>query len=131
MPKFLIVTRFSIMLILYLVRYLLSKCFKLLQGKFPHSKQNFALPFRKIAQFLILHRTRVTGLSVSVPLQPGHLFFSLTYAIQMPQFIPQGAIRKHLFNSFVIDHYFLFASAAPTAILIAGITRYLNPICAK
>ena len=54
-------------------------------------------------QFLILHRTRVTGLSVSVSLQPGHLFFFLKYAIQTPQFIPQGATREYLFKDLIVQ----------------------------
>jgi hypothetical protein len=36
--------------------------------------------------------TRVFGLSLSSPRQPGHGFFSLVNARQRPQFIPQGAI---------------------------------------
>lgn len=93
------------MLIEYLARYLLSSCLTLSQGKSPHSKQYFALPVRKIVQVLILHRIRVIGFFVSALLQPGHLFFSLKYAIQIPQFIPQGAIRENLFK----DSIFFFS----------------------
>lgn len=84
--------------ILYLVLYLLSKCSKFPQGTFSHSKQNFASPFLKNSQILILHCILVTGLFVSSPLQPGHLFFSRRYALQIPQFIPQGATRERSFN---------------------------------
>ena len=73
-PNSLIYSRFSIMLILYLVRYLSSNCFNLLQGNFLHSKQNCALPFSKVGQCLIcLHLELVTS---NIP-QPGHLFLSL------------------------------------------------------
>jgi hypothetical protein len=51
--------------------------------------------------------------------------------MQMPQFIPQGAIRETLFKDSIISSYFLFPNAAPTVTLIAGITRSLNPICVK
>ena len=74
-PIFLMDSRFSSMLILYLVRYLTSKCFKMLQGYFLHLKQNLAFPFWNSSQVLILHTTRVTDLLASAPLQPGHLFF--------------------------------------------------------
>jgi hypothetical protein len=36
--------------------------------------------------------TRVFGLTLSSPRQPGHAFLSLVYAQQRRQFIPQGAI---------------------------------------
>jgi len=35
---------------------------------------------------------------MSAALQPGHLFFSLKYAVQIAQFIPQGAISEILFK---------------------------------
>jgi len=38
------------------------------------------------------------ALSVSALLHPGHLFCSLKYAMQMPQFMPQGATSEYLFN---------------------------------
>jgi hypothetical protein len=41
---------------------------------------------------LIRQVTRVFGLSLSSPRQPGQAFFSLVCAIQRRQFIPQGAI---------------------------------------
>jgi hypothetical protein len=37
------------------------------------------------------------ALLVSGALQPAQVFFSLRYAMQMPQFIPQGAISEILF----------------------------------
>ena len=76
-PNSLIFLRFSIMLISYLVLYLLSKCSRLPQGNFSHWKQYFDLPFWNTSQVLILHLVRVTGLWVSEPLQPVHLFFPL------------------------------------------------------
>jgi hypothetical protein len=125
-PFFLMHLRFSISLILYFVLYLLSKCFRFLQGKSVHSKQNFTLLFLICPQFLILHLAILTGISVLRNLHPGHLFFSRKYAEQIPQFIPQGAISE----DFIVI-YFLLAKAAPTAILIAGIAKYLKPICVK
>ncbi len=95
-PWSLINTRFSISLILYPVRYLLSKCFRVSHGKSSHSKQYFALPFRNVLQFLILHCRQLADLLETWSLQPGHLFLSLKYAEQIPQFIPHGAIRKIL-----------------------------------
>jgi len=76
-PKFFIYSKFSIMFILYLVLYLVSKCFNFSHGYFPHSKQNFLLLLLKASQFLILHLTRVTRLFISGPRHPGHLFLSL------------------------------------------------------
>ena len=43
-------------------------------------------------QVLIWHATRVFGLMLLSPRQPGHAFLSLVYAQQRRQFIPQGAI---------------------------------------
>jgi hypothetical protein len=55
-------------------------------------KQYLTLPCRIFSQFLIRQVTRVFGLTLSSPRQPGHAFFSRVYAIQIRQFIPQGAI---------------------------------------
>lgn len=106
MPCSFIFSRFSIMLMAYLIRYLLSKCLRLSQGTFSHSKQNLPLSFWKNGQFFILHFMRVMGLFVSFTLQPGHLFFSLKYAMQIPQFIPQGAINIILLFSFMLTTEF-------------------------
>lgn len=91
-PYFLIFSRFSIILILYLVRYLLSSLFNLSHGNVSHPKQNPAPSFCKLAQFFMLHLVQLADLLISGPLQPGHLFLSRRYAMQMPQFIPHGAI---------------------------------------
>jgi len=107
-PILRIFSRFSIMLIAYLVRYRLSKCFICSQGNSSHEKQNFALVFRKNSHFLILHRARVTDVSTRICLQPGHVFFSLKYAMQMPQFIPQGAMSEILFTDAIVS-FFQFA----------------------
>lgn len=96
-PNLLMSLRFSIMLILYFVRYLLSKCLRLSQGNFSHSKQNFVLFFLKNIHVFILQLIRVMGLLTSSFRQPGHLFFSLKCALHISQSIPQGAI-----NSFFI-----------------------------
>jgi hypothetical protein len=40
-----------------------------------------------------VHFLTEIALSEDTILQPGHLFLSLRYAMQVPQFIPQGAIR--------------------------------------
>jgi len=106
------------MLILYFVRYLLSRCFRLLQGNFSHSKQYFASLVWKIMQFLILHLTTETALFMSSSLQPGHLFLSLRYAMQIPQFIPHGAINEVSFK----DSMVLFP------LFFRGITKQYDPI---
>jgi hypothetical protein len=85
------------MLILYLVSYLLSNRLILSQGNFLQLLQNFKLFFFNSLQFLILQFTRLNNLFSSLPLQPGHLFFSLRCALQTPQFIPQGAIYERVF----------------------------------
>jgi len=95
--------RFSIMLILYLRLYLSSSDFILAHGYFPHLKQNFQLFSLNTWQFLIMQRLQLTALFSSLSLQPGHVFLSLRYALQIPQFIPHGAISLlAIFNSFVI-----------------------------
>lgn len=113
-PNSLISSRFLILLILYLVRYLLSKCFRSSQGNFSHSKQYFASLVWKIMQFFILHLTRVMGLFKSAPLQPGHLFLSLRYAWQIPQFIPHGAMNEVSFKDPIIlfTLFFIFQRGA-------------------
>jgi hypothetical protein len=50
------------------------------------------------SQLMILHLRTEMALLAPVALQPGHLFFSLKYAMQMPQSIPQGAMSEVLFN---------------------------------
>jgi hypothetical protein len=52
--------------------------------------RDFTLP--SSSQFLIRQATRVFGLPLSSPRQPGHGFSSLICAMQRRQFIPQGAI---------------------------------------
>jgi hypothetical protein len=103
-------SRFSIMLILYFVRYLLSRCFRFLQGYRSHEKQNLALPFRRIPQFLILHLVMLARLTACA-LQPGHLFLSLRYAMQIPQFIPQGAINDVAFEDLIDSLPVLFCGS--------------------
>jgi len=92
MPNFLMFSRFSIMLMPYLVLYRLSKLFNLAHGKLSQPKQYLALEFNIFSQFLIRHATQDFDLRLSSPRQPGHGFFSLVYAMQRRQFIPQGAI---------------------------------------
>jgi hypothetical protein len=72
-----------------------------------HSKQYFALPFRKVLQVLILHRRRVTGLLASGALQPGQGFLSLKCAAQMPQLMPHGAISEYVFRLAIGDALFI------------------------
>lgn len=98
MPEVLIAIRFSVTLIWYFVRYLLSSCLRLRHGKSSHSKQYFAFPSVNTLQVLILQARRVLGLQLSVALQPGHLFFALRCPLHTPQLIPQGAISKSAFN---------------------------------
>ena len=97
-PNVLIFARFSIILILYLVRYLLSNVLNLTQGSFSHSWQNVILCFFNSSQFLILQLRQLNDLLSLLPLQPGQFFFSLRYAIQIPQFIPQGAMSELLMD---------------------------------
>ena len=86
-------TRFSIMLMPYFVRYRLSNCFSLAQGKLPQrSEQYLLLPVARCSQFLILHLVRQSVFCPSALRQPGHVFLSRMYAQQRRQFIPQGAI---------------------------------------
>jgi hypothetical protein len=91
MPNFLMLSRLPIMLMLYLVLYRLSKCFNLTQGKLSQPKQYWIPAFTIFSQFLIRHTTQYRDLKLSSPRQPGHGFFSLVYARQRLQFIPQGA----------------------------------------
>ena len=133
MPEFLIFSRFSIMLILYLVRYLLSRFFNLGQGNFSHlsEQKSIFLSFR-ILQCIIVHFLHESGLPSLISLQPRHLFFSLRCPIHIPQFIPHGAISESSsWGSIEIVLYFVFFRAAPTVIVITGITIYLNPIWVK
>jgi len=92
------------MLILYFVRYRLSRCFILLQGNSLQLKQYFEF---SLPQFFIAHCKTVIFLSLSKALHPGHLSFSRRYAIQIPQFIPQGAIREVAVSSFINLSWFL------------------------
>jgi len=83
-------SRFSISLMPYFVRYLLSILFNMSQGNLAQSKQYF--PFRSV-QVLIRHKKQAFGMFFSVSLHPWHLFLSRRYPLQTPQFIPQGAIK--------------------------------------
>ena len=91
-PISLILSRFSIMLIVYFVLYRLSNCFNRLQGYFSHSKQNLDWLSLIISQFLIMHFMQEADLLVFSPWQPGHFLSFLRCARQTPQFIPHGAI---------------------------------------
>lgn len=93
-PMSLIHLRLSIILIEYFVLYLLSSCLNRLQGYSSHSKQNPDLFVLITSQFLMMHLIHEADLLVSSPRQPGHLLFSLRYAIQIPQFIPHGAMSS-------------------------------------
>jgi hypothetical protein len=107
---------FKVNLLIYLVRPMMGILTVQLvwQGNFSHSKQYFALFVWKIMQVLILHLIRVTGLLESSPLQPGHLFLSLRYAMQIPQFIPHGAMNEVSFKDSIIlfPLFFIFQSRA-------------------
>ena len=89
------------MLMEYFVRYLLSSCFNGLHGYSLQEKQNRE-PSVLSVQFFILQFKRVLRLSCESILQPSHLLFSRRYAMQMPQFIPQGAIKIDGILVFVI-----------------------------
>ena len=106
-PNLFIFSRFSIMLMLYLVRYLLSMCFILSHGNSQHMKQYFRLFFFSVLQVLILQFKMVfgTGPFSLIFLHPEHLFFSLRYAMHIPQFIPHGAIIEDL-NDIVLSNIF-------------------------
>jgi hypothetical protein len=47
--------------------------------------------------------TRVFGLTLSSPRQPGQAFLSLVYAQQRRQFIPQGAISDGRIGFVLVD----------------------------
>ncbi len=81
------------MLMPYFVRYRLSNCFSLAQGKLSQrSEQYLLLPVARCSQFLILHLVRESLFCPSVLRQPEHVFLSRMCAKQRRQFIPQGAI---------------------------------------
>jgi len=102
-PKLLRALRFSIMLMPYLVLYRLSKCSSLAQGKLSQPKQYLILPLATISQFLIGHAIQDFDLWRSSPLQPRHALWSLPYARQRLQFIPQGAIRVAVMEFVFMD----------------------------
>ena len=86
--------RFSSMLMPYLALYLLSRFFNLLQGYFSHlSEQNLF--------FLIVGQILMTHFLLHSP-QPRQTFFSRRKALQMPQFMPQGAISDVFISSLPI-----------------------------
>jgi hypothetical protein len=93
MPNFLMISRFSIILMAYLVLYRLSKWFSLAQGKLSQWQQYLTSVLAVFSQFLIWHAMQALDLWLSLPPQPRHPFLSLIYARQSRQFIPQGAIR--------------------------------------
>jgi hypothetical protein len=81
------------MLMPYFVRYRLSSCLSLAQGKLAQrSEQYLLLSAARCSQFLILHLARESVLCPSILRQPEHVFLSRMYAQQRRQFIPQGAI---------------------------------------
>ncbi len=85
------------MLMPYFVRYRLSSCFNLAQGKLPQrSEQYLPLLMARRSQFLILQVVRhpLLGRPDHRLPQPGQVFLSRMYAQQRRQFIPQGAIRS-------------------------------------
>lgn len=76
-PDLLMFSRFSIMLIPYLVRYLLSRLLSRLHGYVSHaSEQCFIFCSLRTGQFRIVHLTRELDLPSSTFLQPRHRFFS-------------------------------------------------------
>ena len=93
-PSAFMILKFSIMLMPYFVRYLLSKQLSRSHGKLAQSVQKLPPTLRLEPQVLILHVTRVFGLPRSSPLQPGHLFRLRKNARQSAQFMPHGAISS-------------------------------------
>jgi len=61
-------------------------------GYFAQEKQN-SDPTGRSVQFLILQTKQWRSFWGESTLQPTHLFRSRRYARQVPQFIPQGAMR--------------------------------------
>ena len=89
MPWSLMRSRFSISLMPYRVRYRLSRRFNPAQGNSGHAKQN--APSRRS------HRrsrqlVQYFGRSWSASLHPRQVRFSRRKPLQIPQFIPQGAM---------------------------------------
>jgi hypothetical protein len=63
-----------------------------LQGNFAQSKQNLDFVASRCMQVVTEHFLTDNALSSEITRQPGQLFFSRKNAIQVPQFMPQGAI---------------------------------------
>ena len=72
-------------------------------GKLSQEKQYLNPPRFIFSQVLIRHWTRVFGLPLSSPRQPGQGFCGLLYAMQSRQFIPHGAIKVHRIGSVRFD----------------------------
>lgn len=89
MPWSLMHSRFSISLMPYRVRYRLSRRFNRAQGNSAQAKQNAPSRrshrrSRQVAQYF--------GRSWSASLHPWQVRLSRRRALQIPQFIPQGAM---------------------------------------
>jgi len=82
---------FSIMLMPYFARYLLSRFFNRVHGKDAHERSQY-FPLR-FSQKRKLHFLRHLVLGVR---QPSHLLLSRTYPMHSRQFIPQGATSESL-----------------------------------
>lgn len=123
-PEAMIPLRFSIILMPYFVRYRLSNCRSLEQGYFLHSKQNCE-PSSLSEQFFILQTKQWLSFWGDSTLQPAQLFFSRRNAIQMPQFIPQGAIRiDGMLVCGIIRYFLLFPGRLEPVI---GLSVHLKP----
>ena len=70
----------------------MSICFNLRQGNHSQSKQKPEADLMRNSQFLILHAAQWLTLNPDSGLHPQHFFLFLRWAIQVPQFIPHGAI---------------------------------------
>ena len=111
-----IFSRFSISLMLYFVRYLLSRRFKLSQGNFSQSKQYS--PFRSL-QLLISQDTRVFGPAVPIFRHLTHLFVVRRYALHMPQFIPQVEIKFSGILSMIYYIKFVFIDTISITVILS------------
>lgn len=103
MPRSSICVRFSIMLMPYFARYLVSRFFNRLQGK---DKQEISqyFPLRSVQKrkmHFLLHL-------VFAVRQPSHLFLALTYPMHSRQFIPHGAMSDILIPVFKTSGAFFY-----------------------
>lgn len=111
-PLFLIYSWFSISLMPYLVRYLLSRCLRRSQGKSIQLKQKS--PWR-LMQSRNRHCARVFGMFCSASRQPWQGFLGRKCTLQIAQFIPHAAIKFLLMKwGIFLRKYYMIKGFCPT-----------------